>query len=209
MGRLYHMVVHRWSSSSNNSNFMCRKLFSNSICQSLVPSDRCSRVFCCICQALCLCATLSASHPLRMVYTRITQIAERKQHPCPSNARCWFRHFLAIYCCLDKKGRKVGYFGPISPDWQVDAVTTVFPHTGLPRFLHRQKTQVMSRNAPPTVDAPPLVLPHACLPFCPPTPFRACFCAPADLRAPAFPCTEPVDAAHHPAPPPTHTPDWM
>ena len=38
------------------------------------------------------------------VYTCITQVAARKQYPCPSNTRCWLRQFLVIYCCLDKGG---------------------------------------------------------------------------------------------------------
>ena len=53
---------------------------------------------------LCLCTTISASNPLRAVYTRITQVSARKQHPCPSNTRRWFRQFVVIYCCLDKRG---------------------------------------------------------------------------------------------------------
>ena len=36
---------------------------------------------------LCLCTTISASNPLRTVYTCIMQVAARKQHPCPSNTR--------------------------------------------------------------------------------------------------------------------------
>ena len=34
----------------------------------------------------------------------IMQVAARKQHPCPSNTRRWFRQFLVIYRCLDKGG---------------------------------------------------------------------------------------------------------
>ena len=36
---------------------------------------------------LCLCTTISASNPLRTVYTCIMQVAVCKQHPCPSNTR--------------------------------------------------------------------------------------------------------------------------
>ena len=50
---------------------------------------------------LYLCTTISASNPLR---TCITQVAARKQHPCPSNTRRCFRQFLVIYHCLDKGG---------------------------------------------------------------------------------------------------------
>ena len=39
------------------------------------------------------------------VYTCITQVAARKQPPCPSNTRRWSRQFLVIYRCLDKVGR--------------------------------------------------------------------------------------------------------
>ena len=52
---------------------------------------------------LCLCTTISASNPLRTVYTCIVQVAVRKQHPCPSNTRRWFCQFLVIYRCLDKE----------------------------------------------------------------------------------------------------------
>ena len=58
---------------------------------------------------LCWCTTISASNPLRMVYTCIMQVVARKQHPCPSNPRRWFRQFLVIYCCLDKRGGGRGY----------------------------------------------------------------------------------------------------
>ena len=57
------------------------------------------------CQStLSLCTTISTSNPLRTVYTCITQVTARKQHPCPSNNRRWFRQFLVIYRCLDKAG---------------------------------------------------------------------------------------------------------
>ena len=53
---------------------------------------------------LCLCTTISASNPLRMVCTCITQVAAHMQHPCPSNTRRWFHQFLVIYHFLDKGG---------------------------------------------------------------------------------------------------------
>ena len=53
-----------------------------------------------ICSVFCLLVFRIVHH----VYTCITQVAVRKQHPCPSNARRWFRQFLVIYRCLDKGG---------------------------------------------------------------------------------------------------------
>ena len=53
---------------------------------------------------LCLCTTISASNPLRTFYMCITQVAARRQHPCPSYTGGWFRQFLVIYRCLGKGG---------------------------------------------------------------------------------------------------------
>ena len=60
---------------------------------------------------LYLCNTISASNPLRTVYTCIMQVAARKQPPCPSNTRHWFRQFLVIYHCLNKGGGVRGTTG--------------------------------------------------------------------------------------------------
>ena len=54
--------------------------------------------------ALCLCPTISASNPLRPVYTCTMQVPARKQRPCLSNTRHWFCQSLVIYRCLDKGG---------------------------------------------------------------------------------------------------------
>ena len=42
------------------------------------------------------------------VYTCITQVAARKQRPCPSNTGRWFCRFLVIYRRLDKGARGGG-----------------------------------------------------------------------------------------------------
>ena len=47
--------------------------------------------------------------------------ATRKQHPCPSNARHWFRQFQVIYGCLDNGGgggryRGMPTFGRVARD---------------------------------------------------------------------------------------------
>ena len=60
---------------------------------------------------LCLCPTVSASHPLRTVYTCIVQLAACKQHPCLSNIRPWFCQLLVIYGCLDQVGAGVHILG--------------------------------------------------------------------------------------------------
>ena len=38
------------------------------------------------------------------VYTCMPQVAERKQHPCPSDTRRWSHQFLVIYRCLHRGG---------------------------------------------------------------------------------------------------------
>ena len=53
---------------------------------------------------LCLCTTISASNPLRKVYECITQVAARKQHPCPSNTGRWFCQFLVITVAWTRGG---------------------------------------------------------------------------------------------------------
>ena len=68
---------------------------------------------------LCLCTTISASNPLRTVYTCIMQVAAQKQPSCPSNTRRWLRQFLVIYRCLDRGGGGGG-----CPDFDNGGVVT-------------------------------------------------------------------------------------
>ena len=54
-------------------------------------------------------ALINGSHP-QLYPPPLTH----KQHPCPSNTRCWFPQFLVIYRCLDKGQGRVPSLDPLS-----------------------------------------------------------------------------------------------
>ena len=117
------MTVHRWRRSISTSvlhlfTITCPNVTSPEVTTCTHESNPCSKTptFWEVhsdsdsdpeadCQStLCLCTTISALNPLRMVYMCITHVAARKLHPCPSNTRRRFHRFLVIYRCLDKGG---------------------------------------------------------------------------------------------------------
>ena len=54
--------------------------------------------------ALVACFALGSQNTAPSLPACTMHSVRRKQHPCPSNTRCWFRPFVVIYCCLNKGG---------------------------------------------------------------------------------------------------------
>ena len=69
-------------------------------CSSMITVHEFSVALC----TLCLCTSVSASNPLRIVCTFTLHSAAHMQRLCLSSTRCWFRQLLVIYRCLDKGG---------------------------------------------------------------------------------------------------------
>ena len=103
---------------------------------------------------LCLCTSISASNPLRTVYTCITQVALCQQHPCPGSTGRWFHQFLVIYHLLGQGGGGGGMSCPRAKRWLITSLP--HPHHFRTAIRHRdaQYTSIRRKRPPKPDDAP-------------------------------------------------------
>ena len=77
-------------------------------------------------------------------YVRLRRLGHSQACVTPPPLSRWIPRGRTVRCA--RAVRKVGYFGLFPPMTKMTAVTTVFPDTGLLRFLPSPKTQIMSSN---------------------------------------------------------------